>query len=233
VAIIYGRADTAKRLLDKLPDEIETIRDIPRVHQKMQKEFDSIEDNGLKNKFNRWKKKRQIDKIVENKGSPLHKGAKGELEVLEKLCELSNDFHVMCGVNMDLGKYISYNGEWNLRSAQMDYVVVSKRGVVLIEVKNWSPDFSKQYKGLSPYEQVDRAGRVLWIALESWRSPKNPPVTNVLLSIRGSMQYDSRYKYVNVKDINNINYFIENRYEQFSEKEVERVVGRIKGHVTK
>ena len=233
MAIIYGHSDSAKRFLDKLPDEVETIRDIPRVHQEMKQEFDSIEDNGLKNKFNRWKKKRQIDKIVENKESPLHKGAKGELKVLEKLCDLSNDFHIMCGVNMDLGKYISYNGEWDLRSAQMDYVVVSKRGVVLIEVKNWSPDFSKQYEGLSPYEQVDRAGRVLWISLESWRNPTNPPVTNVLLSIGGNMQYDSRYKYVNVKDINNINYFIENRYEQFSDKEVKRVVGRIKGHVTK
>ena len=139
----------------------------------------------------------------------------------------------MCGVNMDLGKYVPYNGEWNLRSAQMDYVVVSKRGIIVIEVKNWSPDFTKQHKGLSPYEHVDRAGRVLWIALQDWLSPTEPPVTNVLLSIRGSMQYDSRYKYVNVKDIHNINYFIENRYEQFSEKEVKRVVGRIKGQVTK
>ncbi len=233
MAIIYGHPDSEKRFLNKLPDEVETIRDISRVQQKMQNDFDSIEDNGIRNKFNRWKKKRQINKIEENKGSPLHKGAKGELEVLEKLCELSNDFHVMCGVNMDLGKYVPYNGEWNLRSAQMDYVVVSKRGVVLIEVKNWSPDFSKQHKGLSPYEQVERAGRVLWIALKSWRSPSNPSVTSVLLATRGNMRYDSRYKYVNVKDLNNINYFIENRYEQFSEKEVKRVVGRIKGHVTK
>jgi len=232
VAIIYGHPDTEKRLLKKLPEEVETVGDISRVYQKMKNDFDSIEDEGFGNKFRRWKKKRQINKIKENKGSPLHKGAKGELKVLEKICELSNDFHVMCGVNMDLGRYVSYNGERNLRSAQMDYVVVSNRGVVLIEVKNWSPDFTKQHKGLSPYEQVDRAGRILWIALQDWVSSE-PRVTNVLLSIGGSIQYDSKFKYVHVKDIHNINYFIENGYEQFSEKEVKRVVARLKSYVTK
>jgi len=232
VAIIYGHPDTEKRLLDKLPNEVESLADIPKVHQEMKNQFDSIENKGLRNKFNRWKKKRQINKIEENKDSPLHIGARGELRVLDKLTELSNDFHVMCGVNMDLGRYITYNGKKNLRSAQMDFVVVSKRGVILIEAKNWSSNFSRQYQGLSPYEQVERAGRVLWIALKSWRSPRNPSVTSVLLSIRGNMQYDSRYKFVNVKDMKNINYFIENRYEQFPDNEVDRVVGRIKNHVT-
>ena len=231
MAIIYGHPDSAKRFLEKLPDEVEKIGDISRVHQKMQNEFDSIEDSGFRNRFHRWRKKRQINKIEENKGSPLHKGAKGELEVLQKLSELNNDFHIMCGVNVDLGRYVSYNGKWNLRSAQMDYVVISKRGVVLIEVKNWSPDFSKQHKGFSPYEQVARAGRVLWIAQNDW--VKNPSVTDVLLSIRGNFQYDPKYKYVYVKDLNNINYFIENRYEQFSDKEVKRLTGRIKNYVTK
>jgi len=56
---------------------------------------------------------------------------------------------------------------------------------------------------------------------------ENPPVTSVLLSIRAKMQYDPDYKFVNVKDLNNINYFIQNRYEQFSDKEVERLVNRI------
>lgn len=233
MAIIYGQPDSEKRFLRKLPDKVEKLGDISQVHQELKHEFDSIEDNGLKNKFNRWRKKRQINKIEEHKESSLHKGAKGELRVLDKLSQLSNDFHVMCGVYMDLGEYVSYNGKWNLRSAQMDYVVVSKRGVVQIEVKNWSPDFSKQHKGFSPFEQTDRAGRVLWIALQDWLSPKNPPVTNVLLSIGGNLQYNSNYKYVNVKDLNNINNFIENRYEKFSDKEVKRLVGRIKGHVTK
>ena len=174
----------------------------------------------------------EIQEFNELKKDPFYAGAKGEVDVLKKLSQLSDDYHVLCGVNMDLGHYITYNGKKNLRSAQMDFVVVSKRGVILIEVKNWSSNFSLQLEYLSPYEQVERAGRVLWIALKSWRSPRNPSVTSVLLSTRGNMRYDSRYKFVNVKDMKNINYFIENRYEQFPDNEVDRVVGRIMGHVT-
>ncbi len=63
MAVIYGRADAEKRLLDGLPDEVKTVDDIRIVHKEMKQEFDSIEDKGLGNKFKRWKKKRQIKKI--------------------------------------------------------------------------------------------------------------------------------------------------------------------------
>ena len=143
--------------------------------------------------FNDWQEETisEIQEFAELKRDPFYSGARGELEVLNKLSQLSDDYHVMCGVNMDLGHYITYNGKKNLRSAQMDFVVVSKRGVILIEVKNWSTNFSRHYLGLSPYAQVERAGRVLWIALKSWRSPSNPSVTSVLLATRGNMRYNS------------------------------------------
>ena len=211
-------------------------REINKIKNLQEKQELHIEDwkENPEGIFNKEQKETisEIQEFAELKKDPFYAGAKGELDVLKKLSQLSDDYHVMCGVNMDLGHYITYDGKKNLRSAQMDFVVVSKRGVVLIEVKNWSSHFSRRYQGLSPYEQVERAGRVLWIGLKSWRNPRNPSVTSVLLSIRGNLQYDSRYKFVNVKDTKNINYFIENRYEQFSDKEVERVVGRIGGHVT-
>jgi len=210
------------------------INKIKNLQEKQESHIEEWKENpeGI---FNKEQKETisEIQEFAELKKDPFYAGAKGELDVLKKLSQLSDDYHVMCGVNMDLGRYITYNGKKNLRSAQMDFVVVSKRGVILIEAKNWSSNFSRQYQGLSPYEQVERAGRVLWIALKSWRSPKNPSVTSVLLSIRGNMQYNSRYKFVNVKDTKNINYFIENRYEQFPDNEVDRVVGRIKNHVTR
>jgi len=209
------------------------INKIKNLQEKQELHIEEWKENpeGI---FNKEQKETisEIQEFAELKKDPFYKGVKGELDVLKKLSQLSDDYHVMCGVTMDLGRYITYNGKKNLRSAQMDFVVVSKRGVVLIEVKNWSSNFSRRYQGLSPYEQVERAGRVLWIALKSWRSPRNPSVTSVLLSIRGNMQYDSRYKFVNVKDTKNINYFIENRYEQFPDNEVDRVVGRIKNNVT-
>jgi len=228
MAIIYDYSDSEIRFLAKLPKEVKSIDDIHEVHREMKQEFDSIEDKGLGNKFSRWRKKRQINKIEENIDSPLHRGAKGELEVLDKLSELSDDYHIFCDVYKKLDHFVTYDGRKNLRSAQMDFVVVSYRGVVLIEAKNWSPRYIRHHTGIYPHEQVDRAGRVLWISLKSsWWSPRNPPVTSVLLSIRAKMEYDPDYKFVNVKDLKNINYFIQNRYEQFSDKEVKRLIGRV------
>ena len=170
----------------------------------------------------------QIEEFDELKEDPFYAGAKGEVDVLKKLSQLSDDYHVLCGLHIELPHYVTYKGRKNLGSAQMDFVVISKRGVILIEVKNWSRGYSKKYAGLSPHEQVDRAGMVLWITLKSWRSPKNTSVTSVLLSVQGNMEFNYDYKFVNVKDLNNINYFIENRREQFSDKEVERVVDRLR-----
>ncbi len=116
----------------------------------------------------------------------------------------------------------------------MDFVVVSRKGVVVIEVKNWSAFYYKNYHGVSPHEQVDRAGRVLWVSLQSsWFSPKRPSVTSVLLSIQDNIEYDDNYGYVKVKNLNNINSFLQNREDQFSEKEVSRLIGRVKGDITK
>ncbi|MGI0041313.1 MAG: nuclease-related domain-containing protein [Nitrosopumilaceae archaeon] len=235
MAIIYGISEATKEFLNKLPKEVKSLEDIDKVHKEMQEKFDSIEDKGIKNKFSRWQKKRQIRKIEENKDSVEHRGAKGEILALEKLSELSDDYHIFCGVNKDLGKYVTYRRKRDLKSAQMDFVVVSKRGVILIEVKNWSSHYYKNYYGFSPHEQVDRAGRVLWISLKSsWFSPKNPPVTSVLLSIQaGSIPNDPNYGYVVVKNLNDVNYFIQNKEERFSDKEVKRLIDRMKGNITK
>lgn len=236
MAIIYGRADTEKRLLDKLPSKIESIDQIETVQKEIQLEFNSIEDNGLLNKFSRWRKKRQIIKIEKNKNSSLHSGAKGELRVLNTLSKLDDNYHIFCGLNMDLPHYVTYNGKKNLKSAQMDFVVVSKRGIILIEVKNWTDAYifrNKDKGGLEPHEQVERAGRVLWICLKSWFEPKNPSVTSVLITIQGNMKYDPAYKYVAVRDLSNINSFIQKRKERFTDKQVKRIVGRLKGSVTR
>jgi len=232
VAVIYGRAESEKELLSKYPDRVQSIDDIDKVHQEMKEEL-KAEGDGIVAGIKKWSKQRQINKFEKNEDNPFHAGASGELQALDTLSKLSDGYHVLCGLNIGLDHWVTYNGKKNLRSAQMDFVVVSKRGVVQIEVKNWSNEFYNQHNKLSPHEQVDRAGRVLWIALKSWRSPKNPPVTSVLLSVQGNMQYDQRYKFVNVKDLRNINYFIENRKEQFSDKDTERIVGRLRGQVTK
>ena len=232
VAIIYGRAESEKELLKKYPKRVQKIEDIERVHQEMKEEL-KVKEKGFFGGIKQWNKQRQVNKFEKNKNNPFHAGAKGELSVIDKLSELSDDYHVLCGLNIGLPYYVTYNGQKNLRSAQMDFVVVSRKGVILIEVKNWSTQYYNQHSELSPHEQVDRAGRVLWLALKSWRSPKSPRVTSVLLSIQDNMKYDPRYKFVSVSNLDKINNFIENRKEEFSDKDVKRIVDRLKGHVTR
>ena len=234
MAIVYGFSQAELEFLKNLPKEVKSLDDIDKIHKKMKGEFDSIEDKGLGNKFARWRKKRQINKIEDNIDGVEHAGAKGEMLALEKLSELPDDYHIFCGVNKDLGHYITYRRKRNLKSAQMDFVVISRRGVVVIEVKNWSTKYYRNHYGLRPHEQVDRAGRVLWIKLKSsWFRPKDPQVTSVLLSIQGSIPSDSNYGYVVVKNLNNTNSYLQNKQELFSDKEVKRLIDRVAGDVTK
>ena len=234
MAIIYGISEAEKEFVKKLPKEVKSLEDIDKVHRKLKEDFDSVKDKGLGNKFSRWRKQRLINKIKDNIDGVEHAGAKGEILALEKLSELPDDYHIFCGVNKDLGKYVTYRRKRNLKSAQMDFVVVSKRGVILIEVKNWSAKYYKNHYGLRPHEQVDRAGRVLWIKLKSsWFRPKDPQVTSVLLSLQGSIPTDTNYGYVMVKNLNDINSYIQNKVEKFSEKEVNRLIDRVKGDVSK
>ena len=230
MAIIYGKADSEKQLLDLYPKRVQEIDDIDKIEEKMQKDL-MEEAKGVLAKFRKWRLKRQYRKFEEKRDNPFHAGAKGENQVIEKLSQLSDDYHVFCGVRIGLPYYISYNGEKNLKSAQMDFVIVSKKGVFVLEVKNWSDNYVEQKNYFSPHEQAGRAGRLLWHVLKSWR--KTPRVTSVVLSIKGNIKHDSNYKVVFVASINNINKFLENRDEALSEKEVKKIIMKLKDHVTK
>ncbi len=230
MAIIYGRADSEKQLLDLYPKRVKEIDDIDKVEIEMQEEL-MAETKGFVAKFQRWRLKRQYRKFDEKRDDPFHAGAKGENQVLDKLSQLGDEYHVLCGVRLGLSHYISYNGEKNLKSAQIDFAVVSKKGVYVIEVKNWSDNYVKQKNYFSPHEQAGRAGRLLWHVLKSWR--KAPRVTSVVLSIKGNIKYDPNYKVVFVANINNINKFLENRDNALSDKEVKKIIKKLKDRVTK
>ena len=230
MAIIYGRADSEKQLLDMYPEQVQKIDDIDKVEAEMKDELKG-ETKGLVARFRKWGLKRQYKKFQKNRDDPFHAGAKGENKVIDKLSQLSNEYHVLCGVRIELPHFISYNGKKDLGSAQIDFVAVSKKGVYVIEVKNWSDDFVDQGDYFSPHEQAGRAGRLLWHVLKSWRS--SPKVTSVILSIKGNIKYDPNYKVVFVTNINKINDFLENRQDTLSAKEVERIVKKLKGQVTR
>ncbi len=234
MALIYGRPDSEKQLLDLYPKQVRKYEDIGHVHQKLKNELNE-KGIGFIAGIRRWRTRRKIEKFERNRKNPLYAGAEGEIRTLEQLSHLSDNYYVLCGLNASLPRYVTYNGIRNLRTAQMDFVVVSRKGTVVIEAKNWSTRYYNLQTGMSPHEQVGRAGRVLWIVLKSkwgWFKSNYPRVSSVLLSVRGEMKYDPDYKYVYVTNLHKINYFIENRREELSEKEVRKIVNILKKHVT-
>ena len=212
------------------------VNKIKKLEKKQQEQLSEWKDNPEKI-FNRDKKDQinEVNTFAALEKSNEIRGAKGEVQVLKKLSELSDDYHILCGIRAELSHYVRYNGRKNLRTAQIDFVVISKKGVIVIEVKNWSDKFYSETKKIRPHEQVDRASRVLWITISSgwgwWGKP--PRITSVLLSIQGNMRYDPNFKYVLVSDLNKINYFIQNRKEELSDKDVKKLVNMLKDHVTK
>jgi|APSaa5957512535_1039671.scaffolds.fasta_scaffold14374_3 hypothetical protein len=221
MAIIHGMADSESSLLDKLPDEVENIEDIDRVKKEFEEKL-AKEKSGFFGGLRKWNYKRQISKFENNKENPLHAGAKGENKVIDELEKLDDSYHILCGVEVTLSRWVTYNGKKNLKSAQMDIVVVCPKGVFMIEVKNWSDNYVKNNTNLSPYEQTERAGRVLWILLQD--VIKGTRVTNILLSIQGNMPYNQNYRSVFVSNLNKINQFLENRQDSLNEKDVNKIV---------
>jgi len=126
--------------------------------------------------------KKQLEKSL-RKSILVASGAKGELAVLDKISELDDNYHILCNVNVNLGHLITdpISKRKDLKKAQMDFVIISKRGVMVIEVKNWSEEYIlknkiniEKYGGKTPHAQTHRNGLVLWIELNpSNRQKKN------------------------------------------------------------
>lgn len=230
MAIIYGSTDSEKQLLKNYPKEVQNIDDIPQMHKKFKAKLDEPV-SGIFTPIRKWNRKRQVNKFEKNKNNAFHAGARGEISVIDKLAQLNDNYHVLCGVRIELPYWVSYNGKKNLRSAQMDFVVVCRKGVFMIEVKNWSDNSVHNHNMMNPYEQTERVGRVLWIFLQSWRS--KPRVTNVLLSIQGNIEYNQQYRAVFVSSLDKIKWFLEKRDDILSEKDTKKIVNKLKNHVTK
>jgi hypothetical protein len=231
MALIYGIADSERQLLNKLPNEVQDIDDMGRVKKEFENKL-ANEGSGFFAGIRKWNYKRQVDKFEKSEVKLFQKGTRGENEVIDELSKLDDSYHILCGVDMELDYWVTYNGRKNLKSAQMDLIVVCPKGIFMIEVKNWSNQFANNNSNnnFSPYEQTERAGRVLWISLQ--KVIKNVRVTNILLSIKGNLPYNESYRSVYVSSLDKINNFLEKRQDEFNKNEVEKIVKSLNGFVT-
>ena len=88
--------------------------------------------------------------------SPDLVGAIAELELIESLRTLPDNYYVVSDVNLKIDEAVHFDGEW-LMSAQIDLVVVAPSGIFVVEVKNWSKKFMQDGNYDDPFQQVKRA----------------------------------------------------------------------------
>ena len=201
---------------------------IKKVNHEIKNQSDEI--NLLENNPDDYFNREQNDIILEIKqlqrvlDLPDYPGAIGEISVLNHLKNLGDTYHVFCDLNIKLKDYVRYKGTRNLRSAQMDFVVVGQTGIFLIEVKNWSENFQMHHQGLSPHEQADRAGLVLWIYLKKQFFIYTPRVQNLLVSLQGNFNYNKSYKCVFCMKPYNLCNFISNHNMILKQNKIDKIV---------
>jgi hypothetical protein len=93
-------------------------------------------------------------------------GAVAEVAVIAELAHLRDGSLVLNDVSVVADRYIHFGGK-PLQSAQIDTMVITTAGVFVIEVKNWSREFAHSGEGFNPYEQVSRAGYLIFDRLRS------------------------------------------------------------------
>ena len=106
----------------------------------------------------------------------------------------------------------------------MDFIVAGPTGFFIIEVKNWSESYRYNHHGLSPYEQLDRAGLVLYIYLKNRFFIYKPPVTKLLVSLKGNFPYKREYRTVLVKQYKGLNSFITRNNKMIKPSKLDKIV---------
>jgi hypothetical protein len=88
-------------------------------------------------------------------------GAVAEAAVIAELEHLRDGSLIFNDVCAEAERYIHFGGK-PLQSAQIDTLVITTAAVFVIEVKNWSREFAGSGEGFNPYEQVSRAGYLVF-----------------------------------------------------------------------
>ena len=95
-------------------------------------------------------------------------GAHAESAVIECLRGLPDTFHVLNDLRVEADHFLRFNGK-QVKSAQVDHLVVGPTGVFVIETKNWSRSFVESGAYFDPFDQVGRAGLLCYCILNDRR----------------------------------------------------------------
>lgn len=214
----------------KLNAELEHLQQVHlEAFKKLQREMLILEEN--KQLTIEEKTKETTHKIAQLKDireSPTYKGAIAELEMIDFLKKLPNNYFVFNDVLLHSYNHYFHNGKL-LKSSQIDHLVVSPAGVFIIEVKFWNKKFIETNDYFSPYEQVERASKLCWLLLkDDFEQVK----TRSIIAYKDSIPHNES-SYVKTLKIPYVNQYITDGYFQsiFTDAQLYALVNYFKNKV--
>jgi hypothetical protein len=102
-----------------------------------------------------------------------------ELEMIETLSHLPENFHVLNDIHLKTERGIRFEGEW-LIHGEINHLVVSPAGLFAIEVNNGGKQSFQKKAEFDPSDQIKRAAQLCYLFLK----PDFP-----MVSVRGILAY--------------------------------------------
>ena len=181
---------------------------------------DAIIENNL---LYLYREKDILDRLTREYRSEL-KGYYGELLVLDTLKKLSDDYYVISDVPITREFGHKFDGKM-LKSARVDHVVVSRKGVYCIETKNWNMKWKSDDRP-TPGEQARRASYLLYRYLKYTCNIPRVRVMSIVLYTNSTIK--GKEDFVRFLQYEDFPAYLEARQDTLSDEEVKQVVECLK-----
>ncbi|MBT3188035.1 MAG: NERD domain-containing protein [Anaerolineae bacterium] len=194
IFIIKGKIKALKKKANEYFENLKTEWDIKQ---------NDLEKQHEKAKFDIVGKVRKTEHNIKSlqhiQKTPDLFGAIAEIELIENLTSLPQNYYILNDVFLDLGKSMRFDDKWR-RSAQVDTMVISPAGIFVVEVKNWSKTFIASNDYHDPYDQVK------WAAYLCYKQTKIK--TRSIIAHTGNIPPKPQGSYAKVLRLNEVKNYI-------------------------
>jgi hypothetical protein len=161
-------------------------------------------------------------------------GAIGESKVVNALKKLPNENTLINDYSLTFDPPIFRKTESDrIFSIQIDHLLLTRAGIFIIETKNWSKESVESIDLRSPVEQIRRSSYALFTVMSStsgknyFRLKRHPwgdkkvPIRSII-AMAGHKPKE-QFKYVQIKEVNELNSYISYFEPIFDEKETNEI----------
>lgn len=169
----------------------------------------------------------KIQTLEKLKEDPLYKKAKKETKVLDKLLELKEDCHVLCGISINIKKIKKVKA----KNIKFDYIVVNNKGIFLIKINKDLEDPKEKYL------KFEDLKKVFTLFLKKGVLGKDVAITEsrikALFIENGVSIHDYNNSSVKNISLDKLNYEINNCANCFYDDEVSNIVYFLRNYIKK